>query len=165
MVVPQDAEVSEMSVLIIDHRIEHQHTLDLLIGFRSKLPVILQAGFQATLPHNATDRDIGGVNIREQLAAGGQDALPVFQLVGHRIQAHGLGDLAGVKLAVRLIPGVGRAEGSAFVQIDALALDKSPCLGEHPVGGQLRRGGKGRVALSDAGVGHQGQDLREAVLI
>lgn len=56
VVVPQDAEVAEVPVLIVDHSIEHQHTPDLLIGFRSKLPVILQAGFQ---PPSRTIRPMG----------------------------------------------------------------------------------------------------------
>ena len=96
-------------------RFEYQHTFDFFACFRPQLLVILQAGFQTSLPDDP---------------------------------ANGLGNLTGVELAVGFVPGIGRAGGAAFVQVDAVPPpDKPPALGQHPVGGRLRRGGKGGGAL------------------
>ena len=135
MVVPQDTKVAEVAIFIVDHRIEHQHTFDFLIGFRSQLFIILQAGFQPALPDDTPNGDVRCVNVCKQPAPGSQDALPVLQLVAHRVQAHGLGDLAGVKLTVWLISGIGRAGSASFVQVNSIPLDKPPALGQHPIGG------------------------------
>ena len=81
------------------------------------------------------------------------------------MESHDLGNLAGIELAVGFIPGIGRAGSAAFVQVDAVSLNKPPALWQHPVGGQLRRGGEGGVALANSCIGHQGQNLREAVFI
>ena len=165
MVISQNTEVTKVSILVVDHSVEHQHALNLFVGLRSQFLIVVQAGFQPTLPHNTANGNIRCVNIGEQFAAGCQNTLPILQLVGHRVQAHGLGHLTGVKLTVWLVSGVCRAEGTPFVQVDPLALYETPCLGQHPVGRQFRRGGKGGVTLSDASVSHQGEDLGEAILV
>ena len=165
VVVPQDSEVVKVPVLVVNHRIEHQYTFDFLIGFRSQIFIILQACFQSALPDNTANGNVRCVDVCEQLTAEGEDALPVLQFVAHRMQAHGLGDLAGLKLAVGFVSRVGRVEGAAFVQVDAVPLDKPPSFGQHPVGGQLRRGGEGGVALTDSRIGHRGQNFREPIFI
>ena len=72
------------------------------------------------------------------------------------MEPHGLGDLTGIELTVRLVSRIGRTGGTAFVQIDTVSLNKTPALWQHSVGGQLRRGSKGGVTLPDSRIGHQG---------
>lgn len=164
-VVPQHAEVAKVPVLVIDDRVEHQHAFQLLGGLFADPGIVFQAPLDAAGLHQMPDGDVGGVYVREQLALGSQDVLPVLQVVVDAMEPHALGDLAGVVLAVRLPAGVGRALRAALVEIDAVPLDEPPRLAQHALGGQLRGGGEDFPALADAGIGHQGQHAGKAVLI
>ena len=165
MVIAQDTEIAEMPVLVIDHRIEHQHAFQFLSGFLANALIEIQASLYPTASHDPAYGNIGSIYIGEESALGGEDILPVFQIVVNGVQPHTLGDLAGVKLAVRLTSGIGRTLGAALVEIDAVALNEAPGLAEHALGGQLRRGSEGLVALPDTSVGHQRQDAGKAVFI
>lgn len=164
-IIPQNAEVAEVPILVVNHRVEHQHTFQLLGSLFADALIEIQTGLNAAAFHDPPDGDIGGVNIGEELALGGQNVLPVLQIVMDGVQPHALGDLTGVEFAVRLAAGVGRAFGAAFVKIDPVALNKAPRFPEHALRGQLRRSGEGLMALPHAGIGHQRQNAGKAVLV
>lgn len=164
-IVSQDAEIAEMPILVVDHRVEHQHAFQLLGSLLADPLIEIQTGLNAAAFHDPPDGDIGGVDIGEELALGGQNILPVLQIVMDGVQPHALGDLTGVELTVRLTAGVGRALRAALVEIDPVALNKAPRFPKHTLCGQLRRGGEGLVTLPHAGIGHQRQDAGKAVFV
>ena len=165
MIVPQQAEVAEVSVLIVNQGIENQHTAKLLVELVAQGLVIIKAGFQRRLAENTPDRDERGINIRKQPALGSKDPFPVFQVVLYAADAHLVCDLTGIILAVRLVSGVRSTLRAALIQIDAVILHKPPSLPQHTVGSQLRRGGERLPAAAHAGISHQRQRFGEAVFV
>ena len=93
MVVPKQAKVSKVSVLVINQRVKYQHTPQLLSKLPAQSVVVVKAG------------------------------------------------------------------------LDAIALNQPPYFGQHTADSQLRGGSKRLMAPAHAGVGHQRQNFRKAVLI
>ena len=155
VIVPQQAEVAEVSVLVVNQGIENQHTAKLLVELVAQGLVIIKAGFQRRLAENTPDRDERGINIRKQPALGSKNTFPVFQVVLYAADAHFICDLTGIILAVRLVSGVRSALCAALIQIDAIILYKAPSLPQHTVGSQLRRGGECLPTAAHAGISHQ----------
>ena len=60
MIVPQQAEVAEVSVLIVNQGIENQHTAKLLVELVAQGLVIIKAGFQRRLAEKTPNRDERG---------------------------------------------------------------------------------------------------------
>ena len=60
VIVPQQAEVAEVSVLIVNQGIENQHTAKLLVELVAQGLVIIKAGFQRRLAEKTPDRDERG---------------------------------------------------------------------------------------------------------
>ena len=81
------------------------------------------------------------------------------------MNAHGGGDLRGVKLRVWFVAGIGRALRAALIEINAIPLDKAPCFAKHTLCRQLWGCGKGFTALADAGVGYKGEHAEKTVFI
>ena len=81
------------------------------------------------------------------------------------MNAHGGGDLRGVKLRVWLVACVGRPLRAALVKIN-LAADAPPAFAEHSVGGKLRAGEQGSAdAAAITGKGKLGQNIAEWVVV
>ena len=144
-----------MSVLIVDQGIENQHTAKLLVELVAQGFVIIKAGFQCRLAENTPDRNKRRVYIRKELALGGKDTFPVFQVILYAADTHLVCDLAGIIFAVRLVSGVRSALRAALIQIDAVTLHKPPSLPQHTVGSQLRRGGECLPTAAHAGISYQ----------
>ena len=82
-----------------------------------------------------------------------------------RVNAHGGGDLRGVKLRVWLVACVGRALRAALIEIH-LTADAPPAFAEHSVGGKLRAGEQGSAdAAAIAGKGKLCQNIAEWVVV
>src|SRR5699024_5677192 len=88
VVVPQEAEIAEVPVLVVDQRIEHQHTAKLLGERLSQFIVIVKAGGDSAAFDQPPNGDVRGVYIGEQRAFGRGDSLPVFQIIMHGVQMH-----------------------------------------------------------------------------
>ena len=85
------------------------------------------------------------------------------------MNAHGDGDLCGVKLrvwlVVWLVAGIGRALRAALIEIH-LTADAPPAFAEHSVGGKLRAGEQGSAdAAAIAGKCKLCQNIAEWVVI
>ena len=81
------------------------------------------------------------------------------------MNAHGGGDLRGVKLRVWLVACVGRALCAALIEIH-LTADAPPAFAEHSVGGKLRAGEQGSAdAAAIAGKGKLCQNIAEWVVV
>ena len=115
MVITQDTKVAEMSVLIIDHRIEHQHAFQLVGGLFANALIEIQASLYPAASHDPTYGNIGSIYVGEEPALRRQNVLPVFQIIVNNMQSHAFGDLTGIVFAVRFAPGIGRALGAALV--------------------------------------------------
>ena len=165
MVIPQDAEVSKVAVLIVDQGVKHQHTADLLGKLRPQLVVVGKAGGNAPGSDNAPDGDIGCVDVGKQGTLRGGNAFPVLQVIMHGVQAHGSRNLRSIILAVRLPARIGRAGRAALVEINPIVLYIAPRLGQHTACGQLRGCGKRLPAPACAGIGHQRQYLGKAIFV
>src|SRR5699024_618227 len=122
VVIPQDAEVSKVAVLIVDQGVKHQHTADLLGKLRPQLVVVGKAGGNAPGSDNAPDGDIGRVDVGKQGALRSGNAFPVLQVIMHGVQAHGFRNLRSIILAVRLPARIGRAGRAALVEINPIVL-------------------------------------------
>ena len=81
------------------------------------------------------------------------------------MNAHGDGDLCGVKLRVWLVACVDRALRAALIEIH-LTADAPPAFAEHSVGGKLRAGEQGSAdAAAIAGKGKLCQNIAEWVVV
>lgn len=164
-IIPQDTEVPEMPILVVNHGVEHQHTSDFLCGLLADFLIIVQTSLNAVCFYQMADRDIRRINIREQLAFGRENIFPALQIVVDGMKPHTLRDLAGVIFAVRLASGIGHALRAALIEINAIPLDKAPCFAKHTLCRQLWGCGKGFTALADAGVGYKGEHAEKTVFI
>ena len=82
-----------------------------------------------------------------------------------RVNAHGGGDLRGVKLRVWLVAGIGRPLHAALVKIN-LAADAPPAFAEHSIGSKLRAGEQGGAdAAAITGKGKLCQNMAEWVVV
>ena len=80
------------------------------------------------------------------------------------MNAHGDGDLCGVKLRVWFVAGIGRALRAALIEIH-LTADAPPAFAEHSVGGKLRAGEQGSAdSAAITGKGKLGQNIAEWVI-
>ena len=80
------------------------------------------------------------------------------------MNAHGGGDLCGVKLRVWFVVGIGRALRAALIEIH-LTADAPPAFAEHSVGGKLRAGEQGSAdSAAITGKGKLGQNIAEWVI-
>ena len=165
VVVPQQAEVAEVSVLVVDQGVKHQHAAKLFPKLIAQGIIVVKAGLDAACPYNAANGDKRRVDAGKQPAFGSGNALPIFQVIMHGVQPHNSGDLRGIGFTIWFPPGIGSAACSALVKKDAVALDQPPCFGKHTAGSQLGGGSKRLMAPAHAGVGHQRQYFRKAVLI
>ena len=77
-VIPQDAEVAEMPVLIVNQRVKHQHTAKLLGKLCPQLVIVVKTGGNTSRAHNAPDGDICRVDVGKQPALRGRNAFPVL---------------------------------------------------------------------------------------
>ena len=81
------------------------------------------------------------------------------------MNAHGGGDLCGVKLRVWFVAGIGCALCAALIEIH-LTADAPPAFAEHSVGGKLRAGEQGSAdAAAIAGKGKLCQNIAEWVVV
>lgn len=81
------------------------------------------------------------------------------------MNAHGGGDLRGVKLRVWLVAGIGRALRAALIEIH-LTADAPPAFTKHSIGGKLRAGEQGSAdAAAIAGKGKLCQNIAEWVVV
>ena len=165
VVIPQDAEVAKVPILVVDQRVKYQHTAKLLGKLCSQLVIPGKASGNSPGSDNAPDRDIGRVDIGKQLALRGRNAFPVLQIIMHSVQPHGFRNLRSVILTVRLPARIGRAGGAALVEIDSILLHIAPRLGEHTACGKLRGSGKCLPATARTGIGHQRKYLRKAIFV
>ena len=82
-----------------------------------------------------------------------------------RVNAHGGGDLRGVKLRVWFVAGIGRALRAALIEIH-LTADAPPAFAKHSVGGKLRAGEQGSAdAAAITGKGKLCQNIAELVVV
>ena len=81
------------------------------------------------------------------------------------MNAHGGGDLRGVKLRVWFIAGIGRALRAALIEIH-LTADAPPAFTKHSIGGKLRAGEQGSAdTAAITGKGKLGQNIAEWVVV
>ena len=81
VIIPQNTEIPEMPVFIVNQRIENQHAADLLRKCSAMFIVPVQAGGDSAGLDNASDGDIGGINVSKQCTFGSGDSFPVFQII------------------------------------------------------------------------------------
>ena len=81
------------------------------------------------------------------------------------MNAHGDGDLRGIKLRVWFVAGIGRALRAALIEIH-LTADAPPAFAEHSVGGKLRAGEQGSAdAAAITGKSKLCQNIAEWVVV
>lgn len=105
MVIPQEAKVPKMPILVVYEGVEHQHTAQLFPILRIQTVIIVETRLERPRLHKAGRRHIGRIHIGEQMAFGGSNALPVFQIIPDSWQPHTPCNLGGVILAEGLSPG------------------------------------------------------------
>lgn len=165
VVIHHHAEIAEVTILVIDDRIEDEHIHKLVIDPGIKRTQIFCHRAQGGVLHQPVDGYKGMVDIAEKLADGADSFLPFAQVVVHMAKTHTLCDLGGVVFAVGLVAGIGCAAGAALEQVDA-PIQPAPALAQHTGGGKLRRGGKALdPGAAVAGIGDQRQHFDKIVLI
>ena len=80
MIITQNTKVAEMSILIANKRIKHQHTLQ-LFGKRFPLGTEIHAFLQGYIAEKTSHRHIRGVDIGKQLAGRRQNTFPAVKSV------------------------------------------------------------------------------------
>ena len=89
VVIPQDAKVSKVAVLLLDQSVKNQHTADLLRKQRARLGIVSKAGGNAPGSDNAPDGDIGRIDVGKQGACRAGNAFTALQVRMHGVQEHG----------------------------------------------------------------------------
>ena len=164
-VVDQKAEVAEVAVGIVDDGVEHDHIPQGLEVFRALFLVKCLHRLKTAVGQQSPHGHEGDIPAGEQLAGGAKLALPLGKAVVDGIDAHGLGYLGGIVFRIGLKAGIGRTGSATLVQLH-LAVDPSPALGQHTVGGQLRAGNQRRPhAAAVAGERNHAENAAKPIFI
>ena len=81
VVIPENAEVPEMSVLIIDEGVENKHTAKLLIEIITQSFVVIQTAFQRDFFQDTANGNKGNIDVRKEFTLGGEDTFPILQII------------------------------------------------------------------------------------